>query len=201
MNADQDHVRRFLALVEAASDSIEPLSDDEVRSELSEDGARLDPPAHTITRPITEDDVYEIGKRDGYEDAIQTLDLATGGDGEFKGSTIPGATVDVPAMQSRIIARFHSQSAPQPAIPADVREALESETIQTLLDLLNPLHDELDRQTYDEKVRENFDAPRDREYDVSITARMERDLTQAICILESRLAALASTSAGQQKEG
>ena len=48
MNADQDHVRRFLALVEAASDSIELLSDDEVRYELSEDGARLDPPAHTI---------------------------------------------------------------------------------------------------------------------------------------------------------
>lgn len=53
-----------------------------------------------------EDDAYEIGKRDGYEEAIQTLDLATGGDGEFRGSTIPGQTVDVPAMQSRVLDRF-----------------------------------------------------------------------------------------------
>lgn len=52
-----------------------------------------------------EDEAYEIGKRDGYEDAIQDLDLATGGDGEFKGSTLPGGTVDVPAMRDRIIAR------------------------------------------------------------------------------------------------
>jgi len=53
-----------------------------------------------------EDETYEIGKRDGYEQAIQELDIATGGDGEFKGSTIPGATVDVPAMRQRILDRF-----------------------------------------------------------------------------------------------
>lgn len=53
-----------------------------------------------------DDETYEIGKRDGYEDAIQDLDLATGGDGEFRGSTIPGETVDVPAMKRRIIERF-----------------------------------------------------------------------------------------------
>ena len=85
-----------------------------------------------------EDDAYEIGKRDGYEDAIQNLDLATGGDGEFKGSTIPGATVDVPAMQVRIIERFRTNPSPAaetvshecdqiesdiwPAIAANVRE-------------------------------------------------------------------------------
>jgi hypothetical protein len=56
-------------------------------------------------RDKDEDEAYEIGKRDGYESAIQDLDIATGGDGEFKGSTIPGATVDVPAMKQRIIAR------------------------------------------------------------------------------------------------
>lgn len=66
--------------------------------------------------------------------------------------------------------------------------APDCETIQTLLDLLNPLHGSLDEQTYDEKVQENFDAPRDREYDVRVTAQMERDLNQAICILESRKA-------------
>lgn len=52
------------------------------------------------------DEAYEIGKRDGYEEAVQELDVATGGDGEFKGSTIPGATVDVPTMKARIIARL-----------------------------------------------------------------------------------------------
>lgn len=53
-----------------------------------------------------EDEAYEIGKRDGYADAIQELDLATGGDGEFKGSTLPGGTVDIPAMKQRIISRI-----------------------------------------------------------------------------------------------
>jgi hypothetical protein len=60
------------------------------------------------------------------------------------------------------------------------------ETIKILLDLLNPLHGELDRQTYDQK-RENFDAPDDAEWSVNVTARMERDLTQAVLILENRL--------------
>lgn len=61
------------------------------------------------------------------------------------------------------------------------------ETLLTLLELLNPLHGSLDKQTYDEKVKEGFDAPADREYAVDITARMERDLSQAVCILENRL--------------
>lgn len=72
---------------------------------------------------------------------------------------------------------------------------MDAETIQTLLDLLNPLHGEIDRQTYDEKVRENFDAPADAEYNVDITARMERDLTQAVLILEDRKAQLAKAAA------
>lgn len=58
------------------------------------------------SKPSDEDEAYEIGKRDGYEDAIQDLDLATGGDGEFKGSTIPGQTVDVPAMKARVLAEL-----------------------------------------------------------------------------------------------
>ena len=67
---------------------------------------------------------------------------------------------------------------------------MDKETIEILLDLLNPLHGSLDLQTYDEKVKEDFDGPCDREYNVDITARMERDLTQAVCILESRLRAV-----------
>jgi hypothetical protein len=74
---------------------------------------------------------------------------------------------------------------------------LDAETIQTLLDLLNPLHGELDRQTYDEKVRDDFDAPRDKEYSINITGQMEADLTQAVLILENRKrAALAPGNAG-----
>lgn len=56
---------------------------------------------------VDDDDegVYQIGKRDGYMDAVQELDEATGGDGEFKGSTFPGETVDVPVMFDRIVER------------------------------------------------------------------------------------------------
>lgn len=64
---------------------------------------------------------------------------------------------------------------------------MDKETIQTLLDLLNPLHGSLDKQTYDVKLRESFSVPADAEYDVSVTAQQERDLTQAVCILEDRL--------------
>lgn len=64
---------------------------------------------------------------------------------------------------------------------------MDKETIQTLLDLLNSLHGSLDLQTYDERVKANFDAPADAEYAVDVTAQMERDLTQAVCILENRL--------------
>lgn len=64
---------------------------------------------------------------------------------------------------------------------------MDRETIKTLLDLLNPLHKSLDLQTYDEKVTQNFDVPGDFEHDTRVTARMERDLTQAVLILENRL--------------
>jgi Fe-S oxidoreductase len=65
--------------------------------------------------------------------------------------------------------------------------ALDLETIETLLALLNPLHGDLDKQTYDEKVSLCFDASRDHEYAVTVTAQHERDLNQAVYILESRL--------------
>lgn len=67
-----------------------------------------------------DDETYEIGKRDGYEKAIQDLDLATGGDGEFRGSTFPGETVGVPVMKSRIIDRFSSLFVE----PAEVEQVL-----------------------------------------------------------------------------
>ena len=57
----------------------------------------------------------EIGESDGYEKAIQEIDIATGGDGEFKGSTFPGETVDVPVMKQRIIDRFAALQSTRPA--------------------------------------------------------------------------------------
>ena len=65
---------------------------------------------------------------------------------------------------------------------------MDEETIQTLLDLLNPLHGSIDRQVMDQVTDEReLNTPSDREYAVTITFRQERDLTQAVMILESRL--------------
>jgi hypothetical protein len=64
---------------------------------------------------------------------------------------------------------------------------MDKETIQTLLDLLNPLHGSLDKQTYDEKIASVHETETDHEYEVAVTAQMERDLNQAVLILEDRL--------------
>lgn len=64
---------------------------------------------------------------------------------------------------------------------------MDKETIQTLLDLLNPLHGSLDTQLYDDRVRDDFEIPRDREWSVNVTEGQDRDLTQAVVILEDRL--------------
>ena len=52
-----------------------------------------------------DEQVYEIGKRDGYQEAVQDIDIETGGDGEYKGSTLLGGTVGVPEMMARIVER------------------------------------------------------------------------------------------------
>jgi len=64
-----------------------------------------------------EDEAYELGKRYGYESAVQDFDIATGGDGEFKGSTIPSETVDVETMKQRVISRICNESAEAPRAP------------------------------------------------------------------------------------
>jgi hypothetical protein len=76
---------------------------------------------------------------------------------------------------------------------------MDAETSETLLELLNPLHGSLDRQTYDERLAENFDAPRDREYNVAVTAQQHRDLTQAVLILEQRKRAIYECTCGSVK--
>lgn len=78
-------------------------------------------------------------------------------------------------------------TAPQSPVPAPAgKDALDAETIQILLDLLNPLHGSLDRQMYVDKPNPDLDPHPDDETDVVVTAQMERDLTQAVCILENR---------------
>ena len=68
---------------------------------------------------------------------------------------------------------------------------MDAGTIQILLDLLNPLHGSLDEQVTEQFTDEReLDPPKDREYGVNVTWQMERDLTQAVMILENRKAAL-----------
>lgn len=65
---------------------------------------------------------------------------------------------------------------------------IDRETAQILLDLLNPLHASLDVQVTEQFTDEReLDPPSDREYGVNVTWQMERNLTQAVLILESRL--------------
>lgn len=63
---------------------------------------------------------------------------------------------------------------------------IDRETAKILLDLLNPLHGALDRQFLDRSEHPLGRHPDDDE-DVIITVQQERDLTQAVCILENRL--------------
>ncbi|MFG1462328.1 hypothetical protein V5F77_05455 [Xanthobacter sp. DSM 24535] len=53
------------------------------------------------------DEAYELGKRDGYEDAAQEIDRLTGGDGEYSFSSFQGEGCSTPdAMIQRIVDRF-----------------------------------------------------------------------------------------------
>lgn len=73
-------------------------------------------------------------------------------------------------------------------------------TTKILLDLLNPLHGRLDKQTYDNKRQDNFDTHPDTEHSVEITSKMEGDLTKAVLILEGKLtAALPHLSRGESE--
>jgi hypothetical protein len=63
-------------------------------------------------------EAYEIGKRDGYEQAVQDIDLATGGDGEFVARLGGGQSVDVPVMKQRIIDRCASTMSAETKAPS-----------------------------------------------------------------------------------
>lgn len=55
------------------------------------------------------DEMLDIATRDGYESAVQDIDIATGGDGEFiycLGASSENHCPDVPSMKRRILGRF-----------------------------------------------------------------------------------------------
>lgn len=87
----------------------------------------------TATAPVmvmteadkAEDEAYQIGYRDGYEEAVAVIDRSTGGDGEYYASTIPGeGCPDPTSMISNIVERF-TTSTPAP-VEAGLIEALRS---------------------------------------------------------------------------
>jgi hypothetical protein len=56
--------------------------------------------------PVDEDEVYIIGKRDGYAEGLAKIDCLTGGDGEYFASTIGPDCPDESAMLAKIVGRF-----------------------------------------------------------------------------------------------
>ena len=72
-----------------------------------------------------DEETYNTGKRDGYEQAVQDIDLLTGGDGEYRYCTNGNPerhTPDAAAMKARIAERFQ----PQTDALKIAREALEA---------------------------------------------------------------------------
>ncbi|QUT04039.1 hypothetical protein KFK14_12870 [Sphingobium phenoxybenzoativorans] len=64
------------------------------------------------SREDDEEDIYQIGKREGFEEAIQMVDQRTGGDGEYFASTIPGrGCPDWQTMLASILDRFEARAA------------------------------------------------------------------------------------------
>lgn len=70
---------------------------------------------------------YDLGKRDGYEQAVQDIDLLTGGDGEYVFATDGGGCPDTEAMKTRIVERFQAREDAQPVawLDAAQRKAVE----------------------------------------------------------------------------
>jgi hypothetical protein len=71
----------------------------------------------------SDEEAYYLGKRDGYETAVQDIDMLTGGDGEYCYSTIEGERhcPNVDTMKARIARRLR-----QPTQSDALREALGS---------------------------------------------------------------------------
>ena len=69
------------------------------------------------------EEAYELGKRDGYEEAVQEIDQKTGGDGEYRhclgGADPDRHTPDPETMIQRIVDRFETLNLLDEAIKED----------------------------------------------------------------------------------
>jgi hypothetical protein len=73
--------------------------------------------------PTEDDEAYEIGKRDGYAEAVSEIDAATGGDGEYRFCTDHDQNRHTPTpehLKVRIVERFKASRAEKAAKPANV---------------------------------------------------------------------------------
>jgi hypothetical protein len=98
---------------------------------LSTEPAPPAPATEPVDRELSEaekaeDEIYQIGYRDGFEEAVALIDRSTGGDGEYFASTIPGrGCPDPAAMIQKIVDRVSWDAHPTDAkLPADVRAML-----------------------------------------------------------------------------
>jgi hypothetical protein len=72
-------------------------------------------------REEAEDEAYQIGLNEGYEKAVQDIDILTGGDGEYVYSTLPGEGCPGPhEMKARLAERFEAK-----VVAREEAEALE----------------------------------------------------------------------------
>lgn len=127
-------------LIDAAQALVDACMTADEMEELSEevDGSLLDavndaiaalrpanPPATAAGVGEADDGLedFEAGRREGYGDAIQEIDVATGGDGEYRWSNDPDRCVDERVMKQRIIERF-TTPASHDALIARVRSTL-----------------------------------------------------------------------------
>ena len=91
------------------------------------------PPA--AEREGDEDEAYKIGYRDGYDEAVQDIDVLTGGDGEYRYCTDHDPdrhTPDAEIMKRRIEERFDALQAPADAQDAARYRWLRSRDLDTI---------------------------------------------------------------------
>lgn len=70
---------------------------------------RSSPPQNDAGVEDDAEEAYQIGKREGYEEALADVDRRTGGDGEYFASTIPGrGCPDGHAMMAKVVDRFEA---------------------------------------------------------------------------------------------
>lgn len=62
------------------------------------------------------DEAYEIGVRDGYEKAVQDIDVMLGGDGVYFASTCGDDCRDPSAMKERILDRWNTRARVAPKV-------------------------------------------------------------------------------------